>query len=153
MKIYEILSDTTVEANIEVSSKELLLNVMIDMLAKTDKLKDKAKAKKEIFERERIMSTGVGKGIALPHAKTSVVDESIGALITLKSPLDFDSLDGNPVNIVFMLLGTEDDVGKHLKLLSKISRLMNNDSFRNKLIDSHSGSEILGTIIHFEDME
>lgn len=153
MNIYEILSIETIIPNIEASDKDSLLKMMIDMLNDTGKVKDKIRASKEIFERERIMSTGVGKGIALPHAKTSAVDNSLGALITLSKPLDFEALDGNPVNIVFMLLGTEDNVGKHLKLLSKISRIMNNDDFRTAIINSKTASEIYNFILNFETSE
>lgn len=153
MNIYEILSIDTILPNAEASSKESLLKMMLEILNSTGKVKDQAGAFKEIFDRERIMSTGVGKGIALPHAKTSAVDNSIGALITLSHPIDFNALDGNPVNIVFMLLGTEDNVGKHLKLLSKISRMMNNDDFRMQILHSKTSSEIYDFILNFESAE
>jgi fructose-specific phosphotransferase system IIA component len=152
MKISEILSNETIMTRIEIEDKDSLLNKMCEMINQTGKIKDIKTAQKEIFNREGIMSTGVGKGIALPHAKTQTVDESIGALVTLKSPIDYQSLDGNPVNIVFMLLGTESNVGQHLKLLSQISRIMNNDSFRNEILESQNGNEILDIISKFESI-
>ncbi|MFC2131553.1 PTS sugar transporter subunit IIA [Bacteroidota bacterium] len=153
MKITEILDIDSIKINLNVDSKNELLEQMMFLADKSGKVIDREEAKQEVFEREKIMSTGVGKGIALPHAKTNAISKTIGAIAILSEPVDYDSLDGKPVNIVFLLLGMENNVGNHLRLLSKISRLMNNDSFRGQLLQSQSSSEILDLFRKFEEKE
>ena len=89
------------------------------------------------------MSTGVGKGFAIPHGKTNAVTDVIAAFGKTKNDIDYDALDGNPVHLVFLLVGRDDMVTKHIKLLSRISRLMNKDEFRERLINSNSKEEII----------
>lgn len=88
------------------------------------------------------MSTGVGHGFAIPHGKTDAVNEIIAAFARTSAPLEFDSLDGQPVRLIFLLVGKENLVGPHIKLLSRISRMMNQDEFRNKLLDAASSEEL-----------
>ena len=151
MKIADVLHKDSVDVGINVRNKSELLDKMLELAVKSGKIKDFNESRKEILEREKIMSTGVGNGIALPHAKTNGVEDSVGALGIMENPVDFESLDGEPVNIVFLLLGMENNVGTHLRLLSKISRLMNNDSFRIKLLECKNPDEILSTINEYEE--
>ncbi len=142
MKITEILNKETLAVRVKAKNKEESLKILVDIAAKSGKINDLEKALQEVFAREEVMSTGVGEGIALPHAKTNAVESQIAACITLEEPIDFDSLDGEPVNILFLLLGREDNVGAHLRMLSKISRLMNNDSFKAQLISANSVEQL-----------
>jgi mannitol/fructose-specific phosphotransferase system IIA component (Ntr-type) len=89
------------------------------------------------------MSTGVGKGFAIPHGKTNAVNDVIAAFGKTTRDIDYDALDGNPVHLVFLLVGRDDMVSKHIKLLSRISRLMNKDEFRERLVNSNSKEEII----------
>lgn len=150
MKISEILNLDSIKVKQKVKTKDELLQILIDLADKSGNINNKDTAKKEIFERERIMSTGVGKGIGLPHAKTNAVETSIGAIVTIDTPIDYDSLDAMPVNIAFMLLGRETNVGAHLRLLSKISRYLNNDDFRSKLLECKTPQEIHNAFIEIE---
>ncbi len=152
MKITDILFKENIKLEHTANSKNQFLNDLIELIDKSGKLIDKDLALKDVNERESIMSTGVGKGIALPHAKTKSVNQSIAALIILKNPLNFDSLDGVPVKIAFMLLGPENNVSLHLRLLSKVSRLMNNDSFRNQLIECKRADDIIKLFDSIEDL-
>jgi fructose-specific phosphotransferase system IIA component len=153
MKITDILQIDSISLDIDTQSKEELLSQLLELADKSGKIIDKDKTLNEIFEREKILSTGIGKGIALPHAKTNAVKDTIGALAILKNSIDYDSLDGNPVNIVFLLLGLEHNVSNHLKMLSKISRLLNNDSFREKLFECKNNSEILKKFREAEEID
>jgi fructose-specific phosphotransferase system IIA component len=146
MKITNVLQNHTIQTLIEVNDKTHLLNTLLELVNKTGKLLNKEEAMKEILKREQIMSTGVGKGIAIPHAKTDYVEDSVASLVTLSKPIDFDSIDGEPVNIAFLLLGRENNVGNHLRLLSKISRLLNDESFRNKLLKCKNNNEVIELI-------
>jgi fructose-specific phosphotransferase system IIA component len=142
MKLTEILNEKNIEIGLNASNKEQLLNSMLNLAERSGKIKDKNEVIKEIFKREKIMSTGVGKSIALPHAKTDSVDGPACSFAILEEPVDFDSLDGEPVSLVFLLLGRESDVTLHLKLLSKVSRILNNESYRVELSRSKSAKDI-----------
>jgi len=150
MKISDILNVNSIKVNIHVDNKDDLLEIMVFLAEKSGKIIDRDEAKHEVFEREKIMSTGVGKGIALPHAKTNAITDTVGALVTLSEPVDYDALDNKPVNIVFLLLGLESNVGNHLILLSKISRLMNNDSFRGQLLECKKSDEVIELFNKYE---
>jgi fructose PTS system EIIBC or EIIC component len=151
MKVSDILTKKTIAVSLQVNSKNELLDKMLELAYESGNIVDKEETKKEIYERERIMSTGVGKGIALPHAKTNAVKDTVCALALLKEPVDFESLDGKPVNLVFLLIGRENNVGNHLRLLSRISRLINNDSFRSRLSELSSADEIIALFAEVEE--
>lgn len=153
MKISEILHKDSINLNLFVKSKDELLDEMLKLAIASGKITNEADVKREIIKRENIMSTGVGGGIALPHAKSNSIKDSIGALAILTEPVDYDSLDNKPVNIVLLLLGKENNVGNHLRLLSKISRLLNDDSFRNDLLKCRNPIDILRLFDSFEATE
>lgn len=152
MKITDVLFARAIALGQPYKSKAEVLNSMVDLLADSKFISEPEKVRSVIFEREKVMSTGVGKGFAFPHAKTNAANESVAALVVLQEPIDFEALDGKPVNIIFMLIGREDAVGPHLRLLSRVSRLMNNDSFRQRLVEAKNPSEIL-TLIHQEELQ
>jgi fructose-specific phosphotransferase system IIA component len=151
MKIQDFLNKLSISINLHCENKTEILNKMIDLAYRSGKITNIATATQDVFKREQIMSTGVGKGIALPHAKTHAVSDIIGALAILDSPVDFDSLDSEPVEIVFLLLGRETNVGIHLRILSKISRLMNSDAFRSELKECKSSDEVLVLFNKYEE--
>ncbi len=143
MKITDILSESVVRVNLPGSSKTEIINTMIEIAASQDKLIDKEKMREAIFEREKIMSTGVGWGFAIPHGKTDAVKDIIGAFVTTAQPIEYQSLDDQPVRLLFLLVGRENMVGPHIKLLSRISRLMNREEFRNRLLEAASPGKVL----------
>jgi fructose-specific phosphotransferase system IIA component len=142
MKISEILEVNLISTKIEGNDKETVLNNMIELVSNSDKITEKEKVRDAIFNREKIMSTGVGKGFAIPHGKTDGIVDMIAAFGITENEIDFDSLDGEPVRLVFLLVGKENLVGPHLKLLSRISRLLNKDDFRTKLVTAKTPEEI-----------
>lgn len=146
MRVCDVLSPTSVAVHCSMNTKREALQYMIELLSQRGVITDVEKVGSLIFEREKIMSTGVGKGFAFPHAKTDAVQKPAGALIILEHPIEFQSLDNQPVSIIFMLLGQENAVGAHLRLLSRISRLMNNDEFRQRLLDAATSLEVLELI-------
>ncbi len=143
MKISEIMCKESLAVRYKATNKRECLEFLVEIAAKSGKIKDKEQALEEVFAREEVMSTGVGKGIAMPHAKTNAVESQIAACITLEEPIDFDALDGEPVDILFLLLGREDNVASHLRMLSKISRFMNNDSFRAQILSANSVQQLV----------
>lgn len=143
MKISDILEEQFVLANLPGSSKDEIISTMIDVLSQSPKVLDKEKVRAAIFEREKIMSTGVGNGFAIPHGKTDAVADVIAAFAVTAQSIDYQSLDEKPVRLVFLLVGKDSMVGPHIKLLSRISRLMNKPEFRNRLLAAGSSNEIL----------
>lgn len=142
MKITDILSEKVIVTKLPGTTKTDILNAMIELAATSDRVLDKEKMRSAILEREKIMSTGVGSGFAIPHGKTDAVQDIVAAFAITEQPIDYQSLDDQPVRIVFLLVGKDNSVGPHIKLLSRISRLMNKEEFRKKLIDAESPSEI-----------
>lgn len=153
MRILDVIGKESISTTLEVDSKEELLDKMLELAVKSGKILDHEEAKRVILKREKIMSTGIGKGIALPHAKTNTVIDSVGSLAILKKECDFESIDGNPVNIVFLLLDKEINVGNHLRLLSKISRYLNDDEFRTNLLNSKTPDDVVGLFNTVESEE
>jgi fructose-specific phosphotransferase system IIA component len=143
MKISDILTEQLVVTGLEGGTKNEIIDRMIDLVATSPKVVDKARVREAIFEREKIMSTGVGNGFAIPHGKTDAVSDIVAAFAVTSKPIDYDSLDEKPVRLVFLLVGKDNLVGPHIKLLSRISRLMNREEFRRRLLDLGSPKEIL----------
>ena len=145
MKISDILTEDMVMTRLEGDSKDDVINALIDRVAKSPKVKDKEKVRGAIFERESIMSTGVGNGFAIPHGKTDAVTDIVAAFAVTAHPIDYQSLDEKPVRLVFLLVGKDNLVGPHIKLLSRISRLMGKEQFRKRLLEVQTPHEVLET--------
>jgi len=143
MKISDILSPDVIEVNLDVKDKEDSLNKIIAIAAKSGKILDIDKVTNTILEREKLVSTGVGKGFAIPHGKTDAISDIIAAFVITRDSIDFDSIDGEPVRFIFLLVGKETLLNTHIKLLSRISRLMNKDEFRTKLLEAKTKDEVL----------
>lgn len=143
MKIVEILHEQVVRTQLPGTSKTEIINAMIDLAATQERVLDKEKMREAIFEREKIMSTGVGSGFAIPHGKTDAVSDIVASFAITAEPIDYQALDDQPVRIVFLLVGRDNMVGPHIKLLSRISRLMNREEFRKRLLSAQSPAEVL----------
>jgi fructose-specific phosphotransferase system IIA component len=143
MKISDILSTDVIAVNMDGADKEDAIKKIIDLAAKSGKILDLDKVSQTIFEREKLVSTGVGKGFAIPHGKTDSISDVVAAFAITKEPIDFDSIDGEPVRFIFLLIGKENLLNTHIKLLSRISRLMNKDEFRERLLEADSPEEVL----------
>jgi len=143
MKVFELLNPKCILTDFKSSNKDEVINELVDLLDGDDRVIDIEEVRKCIFDREKIMSTGVGKGFAIPHGKTNSITDILAAFGRSYKPIEYDSLDGEPVQLVFLLVGKDNLVGKHIKLLSRISRLMNNEDFRKKLVEAKSKEAIL----------
>ena len=142
MKICEILQVGKIISSLQGKEKTDVVNELVDLFKDDDRVKDLDELRNAVHEREKIMSTGVGKGFAIPHAKTNSINEIVAAFGKLDEPIDFQALDEHPVNLVFLLVGKENLVGPHIKLLSRISRMMNKDEFRESLSKAKTAEEI-----------
>ena len=143
MKVSELLKPGFVIPELKSDRKEDIINELIDLFEGDPRVTDIEKMRNAVLDREKIMSTGVGKGFAIPHGKTNAVKEIIAAFGKTKEPIEYQALDNQPVNLVFLLVGKENLVSSHIKLLSRISRMMNKDEFRNKLASAVNSEEML----------
>ena len=150
-RISAILDPSCIRLNLDVADKDDCLRKVVDLVAATGKVRDMNRLHTVIVDRERLMSTGIGNSVALPHGKTDVVDQSIVAVATLASPIDFDSLDDKPVSIVILLVGPESNVGVHLRLLSRISRLVGSEQFRASLLSARSAEDVVALFAGSEE--
>ena len=143
MKVHELLNTKNILTEFKSEIKNDVINELVDLLKDDANIVNLEEVRKCVFEREEKMSTGVGKGFAIPHGKTNSVNDILAAFGKSKVPIDYNSLDGEPVQLIFLLIGKENLLAKHIKLLSRISRMMNNDEFRKKLIEVDSKESIL----------
>ncbi len=143
MKVTELLNPGVIISDLKGNKKEDVINELIDLLKDDNRVQDIEKVRDAVLDREKIMSTGVGKGFAIPHGKTNSITDIVAAFGKTKRPIDYNALDNQPVHLVFLLVGKDNLVSKHIKLLSRISRMMNKDDFRSKLLDARSVEEIL----------
>lgn len=143
MKITDLLTEKVIIANFKNADKEGLLNELINLFKNDPRVIDLEKVRTAVLDREKIMSTGVGKGFAIPHGKSNAITEIIGAFGISEKNIDYDSLDGKPVRLVFLIVGKDNLISTHIKLLSRISRMMNKDSFRERLLECGNAEEII----------
>ncbi|HVN49158.1 MAG TPA: PTS sugar transporter subunit IIA [Bacteroidota bacterium] len=143
MKITDILNESVIRTNLPGATKEEVINALIELAATQKQVTDKERVRTAIFEREKIMSTGVGSGFAIPHGKTDAVSDIVAAFAVTAHAIDYQSLDDQPVRLVFLLVGRDNMVGPHIKLLSRISRLMNKEDFRKKLLEAETPKDVL----------
>ena len=153
MKISELLRTNTISVDLKAKDKLDVINQLVDSLYNANLLNDKELYKKEVLRREELSSTGIGGGIGIPHGKTSAVKESALALGIFRDGVEFDSLDGEPVNIVFMIAAPESANNEHLETLSKLSILLMNDDFKNSLLNSKSAEEVLSLLDKYEEKD
>ncbi len=142
MRICDILRKDKIIPSMNSKFKNDAINELINLFKEDERVKDVESMRDSVHDREKIMSTGVGKGFAIPHAKSNSVTDIIAAFGKSDEPIDFQALDGQPVNLIFLLVGKENLVGPHIKLLSRISRMMNKEEFRESLSQAKTSDEI-----------
>ncbi len=148
MKIKDFLCQQAVTADLKSQDKKGVINDMVDLLIKAGVIDKKSKTKivETLMAREALGSTAIGQGIAIPHGKCDNVDQLTAALGISKSGIDFDSLDGDPVYIFFLLIAPIDSAGPHLKALARISRLLKDKFFRDNLKSAGDDKALLQLI-------
>lgn len=142
-RIVSLLNEQNVFSNLKAQTKEEVLTTLIGSLKGEVPAEELEAIKTAVFQREKIMSTGVGKGLAIPHGKAEGINDNYAAFALLESPIDYKAIDGEPVSMVFLLVGPRSSNNLHIKMLSRISRLMNNNSFREKLKACNSSEKIV----------
>ena len=138
MILTQILQPNCVKVPVESRHKEAVITELIDLLDAGGTLTDRDVALNAVLTRERIQSTGTGAGIAIPHGKCTAVKEVVMAIGIAREPIEFESVDGRPVTMFFLLVSPVDQTGPHIQALAAISRLMLNEQFRRRLEQADS---------------
>lgn len=150
MRITELLKKDSVSLGVRVDSKDAAINYLVDLHARVGNITDKAIFKEGIVKREESGSTAIGEGIAIPHAKNKAVTKAGLAAMTVPEGVDYDSLDGQPTNLIFMIAAPEGGSDVHLEVLSRLSMLLIEEDFRKELLASKNVDEFLKVCDKYE---
>jgi fructose-specific phosphotransferase system IIA component len=151
MRLKDILSENLIKIHLASQDKRRVIEEMVDLLAVAHRIKDRNDVLKAVLDREAVMSTGVGDGVAIPHGKSEAAPSITIALGVTKEPIEFQAMDDRPVKLIWLLVGPPDQTGPHLKALSRISRLMHKREFRDQLMASNTAKAALDAIIREEE--
>jgi PTS system nitrogen regulatory IIA component len=146
MQLVDVLKENMIFLNFEANNKEEAIEKFINSLEKTGTIKEPNALKDALLEREKLGTTGVGNGIAMPHARSSAIKDLTVAFFRSEKGIDFKSMDSEPVHLVFLLLAPVTAGGPYLKLLAKISRLLRGDDFRTALMEAKDVAAVLQII-------
>lgn len=148
MNIIDLLDKKAISTELKSEKKNDVLGELVDLLIGADIVKksEKNEILKRLKERENLGSTGIGKGVAIPHAKASKLKDMAAAFGISKQGLDFKSLDGEPTHLFFLLVASGENPGPHLKALAMISRLLDDKFVRERLSTSKTAQEVLNII-------
>lgn len=147
MNMKEALRESCVIADLKGNTKTEVLTELISSFKESGLVKDVSKAVEVVLEREKLGSTGIGEGIAIPHGKMRGINGILCAFGRSKKGVDFDAVDGKPVHIIFLLLAPEDSAGLHIQMLSRISRILRDQAFRKHLIEQSLSEDLYSEIV------
>lgn len=151
MKIAELLQPAAIVANLKGKTKTEVLGELTDALLNVEGSLDRDEVIRVLQERERLGSTGIGDGVAIPHGKLKILDRLLISFGRSRTGIDFDSMDGKPAHLFFLLVAPEESVGVHLKTLARISKLLKNPEVRRRLIDGGNAGDLFRIIADEED--
>ena len=143
MDLRTVLTTDTVNLHLKGTTKEQIVDEMLDVLYKAGKVTDKAAARECVLDRERKMSTGMKHGIAIPHGKTDTVSDLVACIGISDNPVDFDSLDQEPCRIFIMTLSPVNKTGPHLQFLAEVSLLFKSPEKRQEILDTQDKAEVI----------
>jgi mannitol/fructose-specific phosphotransferase system IIA component (Ntr-type) len=146
LQLADLLTLERIRIPLAGGTKDELLRELVSVLAEDDGIGDREVVLQAVRDREAILSTGIGHGVAIPHGKSPVVPELRMAAGRTAAPVDFDALDGQPVQLLFLLVGPESAAGPHIKALSRISRLVRREDVRERLVHADSAGEFLDAL-------
>ena len=152
MKILDVLHKETILADMKARDKKGVLEELVTPVARIAGVNHEHLVR-VLMERERLGSTGIGGGIGIPHGKFKDLESLVLGFGLSRKGVDFESIDGLPAHIFFLLITPENSTGLHLKLLARISRILKNDSFKTKLLEANGSDEIYSIIKEEEEEE
>jgi len=150
MQLIDILELSCIKIPLQATEKYQSITELVDLLAQNGKLDDYHTALRAVLDREEIRSTGVGQGFAIPHGKTSAVEKVVMAIGKVEQPIDFNSIDGQPVTMIVLLVSPIDKTGPHIQAIARISRIMTDQNLRRQLWKATSADEFYQHIVEHE---
>ena len=153
MKITDLLSTSAIKINGSANSKEELISKMVDLMTTNGNIINKEEYKRVVLEREKEGTTGIGEGIAIPHGKTDAVSKPGLAAMVIPNGVDFDSLDGQPAKLIFLIAAPNTKDNVHLDVLSRLSTLLMDTRFREELLNAETAAEFMLCIDRAERMK
>ena len=150
MRLTEVLKPQNIKVPLAAKTKSEAIKELVDLLAANKEVSDPAKVLEAVLDRETTRTTGIGNGLAIPHGKCNGPDHLVMAIGRCETPIDFQSIDGRPVNLIWLLSSPPDKTGPHIHALARISRLMTIDRFRQALIAAKDAQEVYDAIVKQE---
>lgn len=150
MQIHNLISPNRIDCSVHANSKKRLLQVLSVLLQQDASEVDDQAAFQSLFDRERLGSTGVGNGVALPHGRVKGLREAVGAFAILKDAMDFEAIDNLPVKLVFALLVPEEATEEHLQLLGQLAKLFSEQENREMLLHAKSCEDVYNFLRDFD---
>lgn len=151
VRLSDLFNEQSVMLDLEPMAKEDLLKAIMEDLDQKKLIKGFDVALRDVLEREKVMSTGIGNGVAIPHAYTDGVDRLVAGFYRTQQGVDFAALDGEDVDLFFIILGPKASRRDHIKVLAKISRLLNHEEFRKDLRKAAAAENVMAVFKHFGD--
>ncbi len=151
MQLEQFFKIEHINADLSAKNKEDALLEMVDTIIRGGLNLDKTSILEILKQRESLGSTGIGEGVAIPHGKISTLNDIVIAFGRSVNGICYDSLDGKPVHLLFLLLAPENSAGQHLKILAKISKMLKEPDFRKKLLKTRSQNDLYKIIIEQDD--
>jgi fructose-specific phosphotransferase system IIA component len=151
MKLSDLYHEDNIKVGLDPADKEALLQTIVADLDAKGFIMDRDQVVKDVLEREKVMSTGIGDGVAIPHAYTDGVEKLVAGFYRTKGDVDFEALDQNRVDLFFIILGPKESRRNHIKVLAKISRLLNHSDFREDLRSAADTEAVLNVFRRFGD--
>jgi PTS system nitrogen regulatory IIA component len=146
MALLDVLGEQCVRVGLEGEDKEEVLEELVDALVRAGRLTDRQAALGALVERERLGTTGIGGGVAIPHGKHRSISELTAAVGTSPSGIEWEAADGEPVYLVFLVLAEADNPGPHVQLLADIARLLKTPGLRKRLTAAGSPDDVMRLI-------
>lgn len=148
----ELFTPARIKTRLEAEDKDEVFEELVDLLVTQYRLSSRDEVLDAIRRREEKMSTGIKRGIAIPHAKTALAKGVIGVIGISRTGIDYQSLDGEPVHLLFLMLSSEADAGLHLAVLKKIALLVENPDFYEAAMAAPDAEAVHRTIVRFEEI-
>ena len=151
MKLPDIIEENNIIPELKAKDKKGVLEELAEVISSHEPSIDKGALVKVLVERERLGSTGIGDGVAIPHGKMNGISRPIISFGRSRQGLDFDSMDGQPAHLFFLLIAPEDSSSVHLQVLAKIAKILKNRDFRKKLMEPGTQKELYQTIVQTDE--
>jgi len=143
MKLSKFSDESLIAFNLRATNKDEIIKELVDLVSSSNMVKDHDQLLHDVQERENLVTTGVGYGVAFPHAKTKAVKGIVIAFGRSSEGIDFDAMDHQPVCLFFLIAAPEDAIGAHLNVMARLSYLMKSEANRNKLMEASSPGDVL----------